>query len=372
MRMLKGGQMLVLAGTSEALQNCTTSKELLQTILHHTADMIQMGVETHFQRGMQYHHFPNQSIDDFNLRSMYSGLRSRYPTFAAYFDATFEVSKLSEAEIKLAEYCKDLGDIQVDTGMLSGECEQELEHEAENEVEQETEKPREEPAGQTDWDYVKAFTDPNALIASGVFVSLRSFCADRLPKIAGIDWDAHIFCSTNFCNTIVRSYNDLSPFARHVSAMLVTHDNRVLLLSLYETDKLLPRWWKCQEEWSSTRPRPATLRHLFLADDRVGFGRGDDDKLPPKVLASVKLFRGHVGFFSSSDDNDRQQMDHVREAFGHIPEPRAVALDLLHMRHRLGYYDRSDLELATTTTGPASGDERDSAEEWVQIADSAC
>jgi hypothetical protein len=255
-----------------------------------------------------------------------------------------EVSTMSEAEIKHGEYCNELGDNPVDTGMLSGECEQELEHEAERECEQETEKPREQPSCQSDWDYEKSFSDPESLISSGVFVSLRSFVVSKLSKIARIDWDENIFCSANFNNTIQRLQvcSDLSLFARQVSAMLVTHDGRVVLLSLYETDKLLPLWWKYNDKSSkgSRSPRRATLRHLFLADTSAGFGH-DNEKLPHKLLASVKLFRGYVEF---SPD----QIDHVRAAFRKTKEPRAAALDLLHMRNRLGHYDRSDLEDAST------------------------
>jgi hypothetical protein len=345
MRKLNGGQSLILAGTSEVVNEHSTATEILERIVHHTAAVTKKGVFTFFERGRDYFRFPTPIEDDISLTAMYSGPRGQYHNFEEYFEATMEVQTMSdereitEREIAHTEYCKDIGDSAVDTAMLSGECEQELEQEAEKQSEAERKIPRQLPFCQITWDFEKAFTEPDQLFAR-CFITLKGFVNTKLPKIASIDWGKDIFCSPNFWRTIqgADAENDLSCFVRPVNAMLVTQDGRVALLSMFDTDQLLPIWWALGDN-NKAHPR-ARLMHLCLTESGEGFGR-DDEQVPEAALTLVKLFRGYVGFSPT-------QQTILRSAFRGVDDPRAVALGLLHMRYRQGYFDRSDLEIVST------------------------
>jgi hypothetical protein len=140
-------------------------------------------------------------------------------------------------------------------------------------------------------------------------------------------------CTPNFWRTIQKaeSSRDLSLYLRPVNAMLVMPDGRVVLVSAYELDKLLPEWWVA----SSQSPK-AILQHVSTANAGQGFGR-DSITIPDEVLTLVKLFRGYVQY------SERQQQV-LAETLRHVPEAHLIVQELLHMRSRLGCFRRSDLE----------------------------
>ena len=151
--------------------------------------------------------------------------------------------------------------------------------------------------------------------------------------------------------------------------ILTLKDGRVVLLSEYEADKLLPLWR------NPTSPRHATLQHLCMVVDsknRRGFGRNsisldasvftslvlfcdymnsknrpgfgrDSISVDTSVLTSLKLFRGYVHF--SLDE--RKNLTAMFETI----QARGFLQNLLSIRGRLRYFDRSDLDDFSTVMG---------------------
>jgi hypothetical protein len=157
----------------------------------------------------------------------------------------------------------------------------------------------------------------------------------KLTCLSVIEWSDKLYCTPNFWKTIqaAESNDDLSLYLRPVNAMLVMPDGRVVLVSAYELDKLklLPEWWVA----SSQNPK-AILQHLFTSVTGQGFGR-DSVTIPNEVLTLVKLFRGYVQY-------SEQQKKVLVAKLRRVPQTHLVVQELLCMRSRLGFFNRSDLE----------------------------
>jgi hypothetical protein len=155
----------------------------------------------------------------------------------------------------------------------------------------------------------------------------------KLTCLSVIEWSDKLYCTPNFWKTIqaAESNDDLSLYLRPVNAMLVMPDGRVVLVSAYELDKLLPEWWV-----ASSRNPKSILQHLFTSVGGHGFGR-DSVTIPDEVLTLVKLFRGYVQY---SEPQKKVLVAKLRR----VPQAHLVVQELLCMRSRLGFFNRSDLE----------------------------
>jgi hypothetical protein len=336
MRALASGQSLILAGTSEVLNQTSTTTQVLEKIIHNTAMKAKEGVLTFYERGRDYYSFPKPLDEDVSLQGMYAGHITEYESLSCFFDASHEIENaLSGERLDLRDYCCDIGDgLVVRSGNLGEECEREVENEAENEEEEELEVDRQDPYTQEDWGYAAAFENPSSLFGS-VFIPLSEFISRRLEAVSSIQWSSKVYCTSNFWKTVLNSESsaNLSFYLRPVNAFLVMRDHRVVLISAYELDKLLPHWWGVSPR---RRAEPkCTIQHLFTTTTGTGFGY-DQRVIPVDILASIKLFRGSVKF-------TKDEMKELQKMFLSL-SPRAVIQELLFMRDRLSFFERSDLD----------------------------
>lgn len=332
MRQLRpGGQSVILVGTSEVVTFETTPKQVLERILETTVRMIKKGLLTYFERGNNYLSFPDVVEEDITLDAMYSKRTNEHASFCDYLDATHEIES-SLAGSQLVQYCKQLGQgVQMRASRLSEECEQELEMEEECEEEEDVEFPVVDPFYELDWaSYQLAFTDPASLFGTGFFVPLKSLIHQDLPILSTIEWGKElVFCTNNFWKTIQDKgeHSKLDNYLRLVNIMLIVPDGRVVLVSEYEAENLLPYWW------SAVKPK-ATLQHLCLAVSGRGFGR-DIVQIPVQARTRVKLLRGYVQF-SSEEKEVLVEMFRGTHA-------RPLIDSLLSLRSRTRFFERSDL-----------------------------
>jgi hypothetical protein len=344
-------QSLILAGTSEVVSRSSTVKQVLEQIVHNTASMTRKGLLLYYQHGLNYASFPNPIDDDITLKGMYAHHVPAYTDLNTFLDATNENEAVSDNVKELIVYCKSVGQgsaIDSSTGQLSQECEQELEEECNEEEFEEREIPKQEPAAQEDWSYAEAFSHPENLFRT-LFIPLKHLIDTKLQCLSVISWSDNIYCTPNFWKTIqaADSCADLSCYLRPVNAMLVMPSadtsvlnrvvfnrvayNRVVLISSYELDKLLPVWWST----SSQNPK-VILQHLFTTNVGRCFGK-ESLAIPDEVLTFVKLFRGYVQY-------SEPQREVLSKILRRVPESYLVVQELLCMRGRLGFFNRSDLE----------------------------
>jgi hypothetical protein len=126
----------------------------------------------------------------------------------------------------------------------------------------------------------------------------------------------------------------LALYQRLVDAMLVLKDGRVVLVSQYELEQLLPHWWNI-----CTMPKKAVLRQLCLLGrpDHESFGNERSIPVPGHILSCIKLFRGYVDF-------TQDEFQALSTMFRKVSSRRSTIKELLSMRSRLTYFDRSQLE----------------------------
>jgi hypothetical protein len=326
------GQSLSLAGTSEVVSSESTTKDVLEKILHRTSAMTREGIATFHAHGCTYDAFPKPSKDDFSLRAMYASALPHHASFSDYLDAHHENEKLSKPVEELVTYCKEIGTGASGSSRLSEECEQELEHEVEQEEEEERSDARQDPYAQIDWAFETAFSNPESLFGT-LFVSIKYFIRDKLNILSGISWSPQLNATHNFLKTMqtMDPAQQMSLYLRPVNAMLVIPDGRIVFLSAYELDKLLPLWWR-----EGKKSPKAFLQHLYTSVSKEGFGR-DDVSIPDEVMAYVKLFRGYVQY-------EEPEQSVLTESLGRLQGSELVVQDLLGLRSRLSHFDRSDLE----------------------------
>ena len=123
----------------------------------------------------------------------------------------------------------------------------------------------------------------------------------------------------------------MSLYLRSVCHLIIFRDNKVVLVSAYEMDKLLPLWWQ-----EGDRPR-AVLDNLFLLTK--GGLRLDNRTLPvsAEVMATLKLFRGWVEYTP-------EEQEVLKNMFQDLKRPHDTVQELLFMRSRLGHFERSHLD----------------------------
>lgn len=331
----EGGQSLVLAGTSEVVDKDTSVESVLTMVLQNTVHMVRKGAVTFFEHGIDYSHFPEPKDELLDLESMYANPREAYNDFSSFLDASASTHESNALTSRLVDYCKDLGrGIQIDASKLSAECEQEVEREVEREEETEVELPEQKPQAEEDWPFEQAFSHPGILFSRNRCVNLKSVVQDHLSRLSDVVWSEDLFCTRNFWKTFQQaaSSKDISMYLRTVNYMLILDDKRVVLVSEYEANKLLPLWWVA----SSGNPK-AVLHQLPLVIRQTGFGSESATKIPVNVRTSVKLFRGYVNF-------DEQEEDVLKDMFRAAPSRQDVIRELLMYRGRIRFFERSSLD----------------------------
>lgn len=170
--------------------------------------------------------------------------------------------------------------------------------------------------------------------------------SDHLTDLSNIQWNQNLFCTPNFFKTIqhAQSFAKLALYLRAVNAMLVFPDGKIVLVSEYEADKLLPHWWGIAKSMDRKRlsgvshkqyiPH-AVFHNLGLAIAGRGFG-ADDVAMSNGTRTSVKLFRGFVDF-------SKEEQKALSNMFQLLP-PRPLVLKLLEIRGRQQFFERSDLD----------------------------
>jgi hypothetical protein len=327
----QGGQSLILAGTSESVSSEMMITQVLEKMLQNSVNMVKEGVVAFLERGMNFYSFPKETKEDITLGYMYGSNMIDHKDLKAYLDSSHEVESLSSAANDLVSYCKEIGQgVQNQTSRLAEECEQEMEREVENEEEEEVQLRVEKPYAEFDWDYEKAFSDPESLIDKNFFTLKR--CAFSFAKdIPNIQWSPMVLCTKNFWQSIRPSPSrpyDLMNYLRPVNSVLCLPLGRIILVSEYEAHKLLPYW-------ISAKSPKATFHHLCMIDSGKGFGK-ERVVGSQKALTSVKLFRGCVQY-------SELQRDMLSGMFPEVHVRTAVQY-LLAMRDRTRYFDRSDLD----------------------------
>lgn len=345
------GQKVILSGTSETLPSPnTTVREVLEKVLEVTVATTSAGVTPFFQRGKDYASFPEPQKSDVTLEQMYGGAVPHFEDMEEYFMSIKETSYPEKAPLfkELQNYCKGIkNSSHVSVGQLSAECEREIEQEKEVQQEEEKQVAKFEPYEEDSWEFAEAFSTPDLLIGTNllddkddrrIFFPLSAFLDLNLSALAKIRWSNKLYCSRNFWATVQGYLNvkDISLFVRSVNPMLVLNDGRVVLISAYELDNLLPHWWKVSA--ADATSRKACIEHLYVVASPTcqGFSRSKAYVLP-EVLTSIKLFRGYVNFSESERET-------LRDMLSGVSEQQDVLRALLSIRHRGSLFERSDLD----------------------------
>jgi hypothetical protein len=331
-------QRLIIAGTDESVNETSTVKSVLESIVRNSIFAAQKGLMTFYERGKNFYSFPDPVDDELELEALYAGHLVDYENLGHYLDSHHEKQSLSPGMAKLVDYCKSVGERgEVHISKVGQECEKEVENETEEQEEEEIEVDTNDPYSQVDWDFKVVFSSSNeALFRGNIFVSLASVIKQKLPVLAGIMWSKQVYCSLNYFRTI--SSYDASPnlalFLRFVSHLIIFEDGRVVLVSAYEMDKLLPHWWQYRAKADSP---VAVLDNLFLLTKD---GRHlERNRLPvsTEVSTTLKLFRGAVNYTDA-------EKTVLRQMLSDLPRPHDKMQELLFIRNRLGHFERSDLD----------------------------
>ena len=326
------GQSIILAGTRESLTPGDTAKDVLERTIQNTVAKNKKRIIELYERGSDYFRFPEAMDMEVDLDSMYGSEVARHNSVAAYFEATVEVEEslspsMQEKKQHLISHCLQNGDgIEVQVSQLGEECERELENEEEEEAEEEVECLSAMAFAERDWSFQNVFS-------KGAKPDIKILTTSELARpllgqqIGNIAWSRKLLCTLNWRNT-VQSMGPL--YLRPVNAFLAYPDGTVVLISDYEADKLLPYWWNAVDP-------EVKLGHLTLANAGIWLG-GDKVTLSVDVLTSAKLFAGQVQFGGA-------QTTKLNDLFAKTPAPRPAILELLGLRHRLRFLERSDLDV---------------------------
>ena len=339
------GQRLVLAGPPEAIAESSSVTSILEMIVHNTMLLTRRGLPTYLQHGIEFSKFPKPQDVELSLEGLYGNPAKNTVDFLEHLDAHISVETETNANFdKVTSYCKEIGKgLVVRTGGLGQECERELEDEEEEEEQQEIEVPEKHPYSQTDWDFHRIFTTNNVEDFNSHFLPLRRFIQTHLPDFRAFDWSEKLFCSNNFWRTIhdYSSCGDISCNIRLVGPMLVFSDGRVVLLSWYELDKILPHWRNWHKQ-SSGAPscNIENLSRVFKPSQQK-FGRTYYN-IPVDVLTSIKFFCGIV-------DYTEEEKTELMKILSNVGSVRHAVETLLLKRHQQKQFERSDLEAVCDT-----------------------
>ncbi|CAB9519066.1 Protein of unknown function (DUF3645) [Seminavis robusta] len=325
MRKLETGeQSLILAGTSETLGTLSTVEDVLRLTIKNSAKAIEKGIMELYDRGINHYKFPEPQEMDVSLVALYGDAVKKFQSMGSYLDATIEsVDDFSEDVEILDKYCRNIGDkANVKASQLAEECERELEEEEEEEEEEEREVEVMSPCSEIDWDFSSAF--------SGRPLGTELFKV-RDDVDLDINWSCKLLCTRNYLRTVTIG-SSRKFYLRPVNAFLRFPDGRIVLISDYEAENLLPHWWQVQHSSPEVK-----LGHLALASRKIWLG-GDEMMLRNNVftMTSAKVFRGYVNF-----EEDEQKV--LGKLFVKGKARSSIAM-LLELRHRIRFLERSDLD----------------------------
>ncbi|CAB9504630.1 Protein of unknown function (DUF3645) [Seminavis robusta] len=322
MRKLRPGeQSLILVGTEETLNVSATVKGILELTIRNTVKENKKGILELYERGMKYKKFPDAMDVDVALEVLYGGPMKSYSSMSDFLDATVEC-ETDKFVSELVDFCKSNGEgLIVQGSQLTDECERELEDEKGKEKEEEVELPSVEPYEERDWRFDKAFS--SGILGPGVFK------ISSAVSVPGVLWSGEVLCTENWKNTIKTAGQGSDFYLRPVNSFLSLPTGKIVLISDYEAERLLPYWYKAK---NSSRIR---LQHLALFSAGIWLG-GDQVELPASVRTSVKFFRGYVSF--EEDEKRALESLFVRR------NPRESIQKLLELRYREQFMDRSDLD----------------------------
>mmetsp|Transcript_14460 Transcript_14460/g.35020 ORF Transcript_14460/g.35020 Transcript_14460/m.35020 type:complete len:2021 (-) Transcript_14460:63-6125(-) len=339
------GQRLVLAGPPEAITGSSSVTSILEMLVHNTMLLTRRGLPTYLQHGIDFSTFPKAQNLELSLKGLYGHPTKRTVGFLEHLDAQVVVEQESNANFdEVVSYCREIGKgLVVRTGGLGQECERELEEEEEEEEQQEIELPERHPYSQTDWDFRRIFTTNHVEIFNLHFLPLRRFVQTHLPDLRAFCWSKEVFCSHNFWRTIhdYSSCGNMSNYIRLVGPMLVFEDGRVVLLSMYELDKILPHWWEWQKK--SSDPPSCIIENIsrVFKSSQQHFGHTYYN-IPVDALTSIKLFCGIV-------DYTKEEQAELKKILANVGRVRNAVETLLMKRHQLVQFERSDLEAVCDT-----------------------
>lgn len=341
MRMLRpDGQSLILAGTSEVLAPDSTVIDVLHRIVSNTIDINRKGIIEWLERGFDYDRFPQPIPLDVSLESLYGKQIAEYESLTSFAQEMVSHAHLTDRSQEMVRHISHIGnDINVLVTNLSEECEREIESEEMKEKEEELEIPDELPYSEEKWSFADAFVNAEPLFRKN-FIKLKGWLSKKKlgNNVATIHWSDDLYCTSNFLQTI-RSNRSPESYLRLLDAFLLYPDGRVVLVSEYEADQLLPHWWDLparNTRRSSSESNGAELHHLSLANEKTVLGNARA-QVPMEVLTSMKLFRGYVDFSLK----ERRQLERHFQGLNSRPLIRKI----LTMRGRLRFLERSDLDI---------------------------
>lgn len=288
-----------MAGTSECVLAAFTAKNVLQQSVTRTIRDIEKGILLYYERAQAFDSFPAPMDDDFTLQSMYGRSLQNYRDINHFFDIHHERNNWSKQVQNVVDYCKELGSgLKVQISKIGQECEKEVEAEEEQEREDEIEVESRHPFPQNDWDYQAVFSNSNRLFNS-TFTKLKDAIQKNVKELSRIQWSGEVYCSPNFfkttsCYAISKS---VSSYLRPVSHVIIFQDGRVVLISAYEMDKLLPLWWRHRQESTLV----AVIDNLFLLNKGGHRLAGPTGLISTQAMTTLKLFRGYVDFCTDEE-----------------------------------------------------------------------
>lgn len=340
MRGLRDKQRLVLAGTSEVVSTSSTVKSVLEMIVRNTSQMNRNGLPLFFDHGRNHLRFPEPIDVPASLNYLYQAPLKKNVNFCKFLDSQQEIEiEMGQEQLKLYKYCRDIGQgLEVRTSGLSQECERELEKEIEKQAEQQIQVLSKKPFAQVEWDYRKAlFSSSCEDLFGTVFKPVHRFVSRRVKDLSKISWSQSLYCSNNFWMTIrdSKSSHDMSSYMRLVDPMLVFRDGRVVLITLFELDKILPHWWGAPINSAAVASSVVQLASV-LNPEQPTFAF-EQYRPSTEVLTSLKLFCGIV-------DYKEEEKVVLKKMFQNVLTPRTTIEALLMKRHRLPHLERSDLE----------------------------
>jgi len=289
------------------------------------------------QRARDFDSFPKPVDDSFELSDMYSRSIVQEQLFHTFLDNFQDVEYSRNGVLeRVTDYARSIGNgVVVAGGIGVEECEKEVHAQSEQQEEKEVESTSQHPRSQVDWDYQLIFKSQECEKLFGSHFHRLESLIDKygLREIKNIRWSKNVYCTLNFWESIENATecSSLSPFFRLVDPLIVFPDGRVVLISLYELDNILPLWWEL-----SRRPN-ISLDHVFrLVSDCPQLG---DWSLPvsSETLTSLKLFRGDAKY-----DSDEEKLI-LRSMLEDLHNPIDTVKYLLSSRNRLNHYEQSDL-----------------------------
>jgi len=262
---------------------------------------------------------------------------------------------------QIQDRCEMYNSTGVDVKGLDIECERELQQEVEIEKEVEVQLPSQSPVAESPWDWHKILNSTELptnlqLSSNCIVVSLATMISNIWPNscLNLINWSqCDVFVTSNFYYTVTAAVRDckvLSNYLRPLDAMLVFPKyNQVLLLSEFETNEILPVFWKTSREFGpflvhlSWIPKIQKLPRLVLP---INSGI---PAVSISSLVAMKLFNGQVNFTKEEQKALRSLLDYeCKVTLTPSIVPATMVDELLTLRGNRHLFSMSDLNSVCT------------------------